>query len=240
VAGSAPALLALETATRAVGVALLRGGCVEAEQDAPADRPAAETLISAIDAVLARAGIAPRALDAVAVSIGPGSFTGLRVGLSTAKGLAFGRPCPLVPVSTLEALALAAGVGDDPVVAMLDARRGEVYAAAWAVSRDGPQALLAEGVYGAEQLARRLPSACRLVGDGAAVVGAELRARLGDGVRLAPEVRPLARCVGALGIRALAAGGGADAAGLVPRYLRRAQAEVRRAGAPRERRPAVP
>lgn len=229
-----PLILALETATRAVSVALLRGDEPWLEECAAPERPAAETLLAAIDALLRRADCALERVEALALSIGPGSFTSLRVGLATAKGLVFGRACPLLPVATLEALALAGRAFDascEVVVPLLDARRGEVYAAAYAWQAERPRVLLEEGVYRPQELAGRLPESCLLVGEGVAVAGEVLCARLGAGARRAPaEVAPRACFVGALGARALAAGRAADPDTLVPRYLRRAQAEVVRTG----------
>ena len=228
-----PLLLALETSGALPSVALLRGDELLGERRAPAGRPGSERLLAALDRLLRAAGVAVRDLDAFAVAAGPGSFTGLRVGIATLKGLAFGSPAPVAAVGTLAALALRAPRSRDPVVAVLDARRGEVYAAGFARAGEElePEGL-AEGLYSPEELAALLPSRCVLVGDGVAVCGAPLRAALGRGVRCVPPPRgrPRAREVGALGLRLLRRGLGVDAADLVPRYLRRAEAEVRRTG----------
>jgi tRNA threonylcarbamoyladenosine biosynthesis protein TsaB len=231
---SPPLLLAFETATRAASVALLRGAELLAERMAPRDRTTAEALLPALDALLTEAGVPLATIDAFAVSIGPGSFTGLRVGIATVKGLAFGTGRPVAPVPTLAALAGTAGAPREAVIALLDARRGEVYAAGYAPTSAGPwgREILPEGVYTAEALAARLPPACLLVGDGVAVCGERLRERRGAGVEVQPpsEREPRARHVGALGAAILAAGGGIDAAAVAPRYLRRAEAEVKRTG----------
>jgi tRNA threonylcarbamoyladenosine biosynthesis protein TsaB len=116
---------------------------------------------------------------------------------------------------------------------VLDARRGEVYAAAFEGEAGArPAAWLPEGVYGAAELARRCPAPCRVVGEGVALCAQALRQALGARVALAPPPagRARARCVGALGARRLARGEAGPAADLVPRYLRRAEAEVRRTG----------
>ena len=171
-------------------------------------------------------------MEALVVSIGPGSFTSLRIGLATAKGLCFRSPRRVAAVSTLEALAWAARAAEGTLVPLLDARRGEVYAAAYQdLDGEKPRVLVPEGVYTAEELAGRLPPDCLLLGEGVAVAGEALRERLGPEVRIAPpDLGPSARHVGALGARALAAGLDADVDGLVPRYLRRPQAEVQRTG----------
>ena len=219
-------LLAIESAV-APGVALLRGEELLAER--ACSHPAAETLLPAIAALLAERGLALAQVDAFAISIGPGSFTGLRVGLATLKGLAFGTPRPAVAVPTLAALACDAPEGEGPVVAALDARRGEVYAAAFDAS-GAPLAWLPEGVYRASSLCAALRAPCRVVGDGAAIVADAGRAAFGSAVSLEPACVPRAAAVGRLGLRALASGAGADPASLVPRYVRRAEAEVRRTG----------
>ena len=235
-ASSAPLLLAFETATRVTSVALLRGAELIGEQRAPAGRPAAETLLQTLDALLGCCGTDAASVEAFAVSVGPGSFTGLRIGVATVKGLAFGTARPVAAVGTLAALARAAPESDLPVVPMLDARRGEVYAAAYAplgpVEGDAPRTLLAAGVYTPEDLARRLPPACVLVGEGIAVCGEWLRERLDPDLRLhpPPEGDASARHVGALGAAILSRGEGIAAADLLPDYLRRAEAEVQRTG----------
>jgi len=219
-------------------VALLQGEELLGEECA-APGPAAETLLPAIDALLERAGASVGDLEAFAVSIGPGSFTSLRVGIATAKGLAFGRDCRIAPVSTLAALAQVAPASGGNIVPMLDARRGEVYAAAYSADAvggagaDPSRALILEaGVYSPEDLCRQLEPPCVLVGDAVPLIGETLRAKLGEGVCLLapPAGEARARHVAALGAAQLARGEGVEAAALAPHYLRRAEAEVKRTG----------
>ncbi len=201
---SPPLVLALEPATAALGVALLRGQDLVAEISASAG-PAAETLLPAVDRLLDRAGVALGELEAFAISIGPGSFTSLRVGIATVKGLAFDSDLPIAPVSTLAALACAAGPTDRLVVPMLDARRGEVYAAAYA-GASRREVVLPEGVYTPEALCATIRPPCVLVGEGAALCGEAIAAALGEGVAILqpPEGNARARYVGALGVEQLA------------------------------------
>lgn len=215
-------LLAIESAV-APGVALLRGERVVAERACAS--PAAETLLPGIAALLDAEGVALRDVGAFAISIGPGSFTGLRVGLATLKGLAFGSERPVLAVPTLAALAARAPEGSGPVIAALDARRGELYAAGF--EPDGHVAdWLAEGIYDAADLLARLPRPSRLVGEGARLLAGSRH----EGVSLHPDCVPTAGAVARLALRELAAGRAVDAASLVPRYVRRAEAEVRRTG----------
>jgi len=225
-------LLALESATRVMSVAVLRGGEVLAELSTDGPAPHSERLLPGVAQVLEQAGIGLDAIAAFAVSIGPGSFTGLRIGLATVKGLAGSRPVAAVP--TLSALCLAAGA-DAPgaVGALLDARREQVYAVVFgAVGDESPR--VGESVYGADALAAALPGPCTLVvGEGAGPVADQVRTRASVPVQLI-EGSLRASWVGRLGARQLAAGQGVDAAVLVPRYLRRAEAEARRLGQPLE------
>jgi len=224
-----PLLLAIETATRNTSVALLRGDESIAEAGGADGAAAAETLLPAIDRLLRENAVAVADLDAFAVSIGPGSFTGLRVGLATLKGLAFGSDRPVARVPTLTALAWRSQRRDLPVAALLDARRGEMYAAVYDLGDDGPRCRLDEGVYAPSELIPHLPPECVLVGEGAEVFGPEIRDRLGAGVAVAGGAASAA-AVGFLGARMLARGEGVAAADLVPHYLRRAEAEVKRTG----------
>jgi tRNA threonylcarbamoyladenosine biosynthesis protein TsaB len=218
-------ILALESATAAPAVALVEGEAVLALVPVEAGTPGSEGLLPAVDAVLREGGVALADLAGFALAIGPGSFTGLRVGLATLKGLAFADPRPVAPVSTLAALARLAGEPrPEPVAAVLDARRGEVYAAVWDAG-DADEPLLAEGLYRADALAARVPERCLWVGD--AVDGLPVAASSGARARRGGLC---AGHVGVLGGRILAAGGGLSAAELVPRYLRRAEAEARRTG----------
>ncbi|HEY3804110.1 MAG TPA: tRNA (adenosine(37)-N6)-threonylcarbamoyltransferase complex dimerization subunit type 1 TsaB [Kofleriaceae bacterium] len=122
-------LLGIDTATRVSSVAVVReDGHVLAEATGDA-RGRGTDLLVLIDRACADAKISPRELDAVAIGAGPGSFTSLRIGMATAKGIAFAAGKPLWAVSSLAALAAEApAVGDELVAAVLDARRGEVYA----------------------------------------------------------------------------------------------------------------
>jgi tRNA threonylcarbamoyladenosine biosynthesis protein TsaB len=218
--------LALETASSYASVALLEGERLIAEVGASGARPHSARVRPAIHSLLELAGASVSDLGGYAVSVGPGSFTGLRVGVATVKGLAFGDAAPVAAVSTLAALASSAIVSDLPVLACLDARRGEVYAAAWSANRE---VLVPEGVYGAAALAEQLPGRCVLVGcAGEEPVLEGLAAQLP--VTLAPPQPLRAWWVGVLGARLLAAGEGVPASELAPRYVRRAEAEVRRTG----------
>lgn len=180
-------VLGLDTATRATAVALRDDGPtlleIEARDDPPpGSRPQHATRLLALAAeALDGAGVTWSDIDRIAVGVGPGTFTGLRIGVATARALARARAIPLVGISTLRSLALnavsEAELRDrDAVLAVLDARRGEVFAAGWrseALARlGGPEArpLLPAGAHTPEKLAalvEGLPMRWVAIGDGA-------------------------------------------------------------------------
>ncbi|PYM04330.1 MAG: tRNA (adenosine(37)-N6)-threonylcarbamoyltransferase complex dimerization subunit type 1 TsaB, partial [Candidatus Rokuibacteriota bacterium] len=121
-------VLGLETATLAGGAALIDGDRIVGEYTLNIRVTHSERVMAAVDRLLTDAGWRPSDLEGLAVSIGPGSFTGLRIGVSTAKGLALALGLAVVPVPTLDALAAGLPFAALPVCPILDARKGEVYA----------------------------------------------------------------------------------------------------------------
>lgn len=130
-----PILLHIETATEVCSVALSRGDTLWGVCEGHDGNSHSKNLLPYIDHVLKEAGLTPRDLDAVSVSVGPGSYTGLRIGVSTAKSFAYTLEIPVLTVSTLESIAqgalqhLASETDDFQIVPMIDARRMEVFAA---------------------------------------------------------------------------------------------------------------
>ncbi len=125
-------ILAIDTATDSVSVAFGDGKRVLAHSEAISDRRHAEALTPMIEFVRQQAGISFREIDVVAVDIGPGSFTGMRVGIASAKAIAQTLDVPLIGIISLDILAQALGPIDDVVVSVIDARRGEMY---WSMYR---------------------------------------------------------------------------------------------------------
>lgn len=227
-------VLGIESATFAQSVALIEDDRVVAEASYRAEGGHGGRLMPTLDEVLRRAGISSGDLDAVAVSVGPGSFTGLRVGLATAKGLALGAGVTLVGVSTLEVLAEGYGVQGGSICTLLDAYRGEVFTAMFRRSGGHLERLTADMVVAPEAVPVSGEGETHMIGSGAACYRERLKAVFGERASFSPEglqAVPLAAVVARLGARRLAGAMGAtpeqsESAEVVPVYLRRAEAEV--------------
>jgi tRNA threonylcarbamoyladenosine biosynthesis protein TsaB len=221
-------LLAVESATLSGGVALLDGDRLLGEITLNIAITHSERLMSAVDRVLADCGLAPADLDGLAVSVGPGSFTGLRVGLATVKALAMALDLPVAAVPTLDALASRLPFADAPVCPILDARKAEVYLSLYRWSGDGMTRVWDYMGLPPEAAAARLEAPVILLGDGIEACRPWLD-RLGDGIRIAPAAQrlPSAAAVATLGHAVLAAGAGVGAEALAPLYLRPSEAELK-------------
>jgi len=223
-------VLAIETSTPAGGAALLDGDQLVGEYTLNVKTTHSERLLAAVDRLLQDAGWTPGMLEGLAVAVGPGSFTGLRIGISTVKGLAFSLRIPVAAVSTLEAAAWGLPFAKGPVCPVLDARKGEVYAALFHWEGESLVRDWEDQALDPEELCRRLSGPITLVGDGIVRYGSLFKERLGPRLTFAPAARrlPSAACVGQLGHIRLASGDAVDPVTLVPRYLRPSEAELRR------------
>jgi len=216
-------VLAVDTSTMAGGVALVEDGHIVGESLLDVRTTHSERLMLAIDRVLADAGWEPRRLNGLAVTVGPGSFTGLRIGLAAVKGLALALGCPIASVPTLDAMAAGLPWAMLPVCAVLDARKGELYASLY---RWDGAAMRREWEYLAlspDALAARLDEPVIGIGDGAALVPSP-RVR----VMLPMRRGPSAAVVGLLGEERLRRGETVTPTALLPTYLRPSEAELKR------------
>jgi tRNA threonylcarbamoyladenosine biosynthesis protein TsaB len=233
-------VLAIETATEAAGVALLREGDTVAEALVRDQRGLAARLAVSIDSLLADAGVDVGDLGGIAVDWGPGSFTGLRVGLATAKMLAHARALPVVGVSSLEASAHSTcsgqawgsrGGAGRVICPVLRSHRDQLYAAAYRAAEDRLLAVIAECATDGAALVAALNG----LGESVLFCGqaADLpREWLAHGLTVAADFvdsegsSPSAGAIGALGARRLARGENDGALALSAHYLRKSSAEV--------------
>jgi tRNA threonylcarbamoyladenosine biosynthesis protein TsaB len=219
-------VLAVETSTLSGGAALLDGERVVGEYTLDVRVTHSERLMAAIDQLLSDAGWTARDLDGIAVTVGPGSFTGLRVGLSTVKGLALALAIPVAAVPTLDAMAAMLPYAALPVCPVLDARKREVYASLYRWDGLGMRRQWDYLALAPDELARRLREPVIVVGDGAEAIDSAFARRVEP-----PRRGPAPAVVGALGRARLARGETVTVADLVPIYLRPSEAELKRRGA---------
>lgn len=219
-------VLAVETSTLAGGAALLDGELVVGEYALDVSVTHSERLMGAIDRLLTDAGWTVRDLEGLAVSVGPGSFTGLRIGLSTVKGLALALSIPIVAVPTLDAMAALLPFAALPVCPVLDARKREVYASLYRWDGAGMHRVWEYLAIAPADLARRLEEPVIVLGEAADQIDSPYARRVRP-----PRRGPSPASVGALGYSRLAIGDTVAPADLVPIYLRPSEAELKRRGA---------
>jgi tRNA threonylcarbamoyladenosine biosynthesis protein TsaB len=212
--------LAIDTSTDTPNVAACRGEHIAAANLGPGGQT--EDLYRYVDEVLAGAGVDIGDLDCVAVGRGPGSFTGLRVGIAAAQALAFAACLPVCPVSSLAVLAWGAArqhrVGQ--VVALLDARMGEVYAGCFRIETAGADGLVPECVVKPEALRVPGDEPFLAAGPGWAAYPALAQRYAGRILGTDPDARPWARDLLLLARHAFAAGAALEPAAVSPSYLR--------------------
>jgi tRNA threonylcarbamoyladenosine biosynthesis protein TsaB len=235
-------ILGIDTATSIASAALIEVGCIIAERTHGSSNRSqtslkashAEVILSLVEAVLRDAVVSPRDLSGLAVSIGPGSFTGLRIGLSTVKGLAYGLDIPVVGVSTLLANAARVENFTGLICSFLDARRKEVYTALFRRNGDGLTRITEDRVAGATEIVELAGKSaggepCLFIGDGSIKYQKLLMDALGKrAILTAGEHYPsLASAVARLSEKQIHKNGGDNLTALVPVYLRPAEAELK-------------
>jgi len=225
-------ILALETSAKAVSCAVVRDGALIASAFQATGLTHSRTLMPMVETMLQNSELSLTDMDAVAVAIGPGSFTGLRIGVSAAKGLAWALGKPCVAVSTLEAMSRNAACWQGLVVCAMDARRNQVYNALFEANPGGFTRLSEDRAISLAELADELTGESRpilVVGDGAHLALNHLQ-NVGIPCRPAPPGLVLQSAVG-VGLVAhemLLRGETVSAQELRPNYLRLSQAERER------------
>jgi tRNA threonylcarbamoyladenosine biosynthesis protein TsaB len=217
--------LGIETATRAGSVAIVAPDGLSAWRSLPEQTGHARDLLVIVESLLRDEGRAARDLHGIGVATGPGSFTGARVGMATAKGLAYALDIPVEGLSTLEALAREAAAAAALLCPVLDAGRGEVYAAIFERGEDGGVMRRSEDrAWKPGDLAAHLPAGVVLVGDGARAVSE----RAGGGPAILPAPPSIARSIAAWAAESIPAGTRFRPGTLAPNYIRPSDAESAR------------
>jgi tRNA threonylcarbamoyladenosine biosynthesis protein TsaB len=221
-------ILAVDTTTPSGSVALLEDDALLGEVNIESAATHSARLLRSVDFLLAAHGRDVKDIGAFAVAAGPGSFTGIRIGVGAVKSLAFASGKPVAPVSILLALAskLAAD-GPCLVCPLLDAKRDEIYAGLFEFHETGLTELIPQGAYIPEAFFARLPArrVIAFAGSGLAAYRAKLLPYVRDNARFPRRSSFLAAEVGRIGCGMLREGKGVDAASLEPFYFRRSQAE---------------
>jgi tRNA threonylcarbamoyladenosine biosynthesis protein TsaB len=225
-------LLAVDTATQSCGVAIIANGCMQTELILDHGGTHTKQILAAIDAALSLGESSLAQIDAFAVTRGPGSFTGLRIGISTVKGLTLATGKPIIGISSLEVLAHQAGGDAARVCAMIDARRNEIY---WRIYRregDRLVALSDEQVGPIDKLARQIDNSCVFIGNAVPQYAVQLPKLVRQTIQWAPDadntIRPavLAR----LAWLRFQDGRVDDVGCFEPVYLRKSDAELKAGG----------
>ena len=224
-------LLAFETSAKAASVALFDGEKLLGESYQNTGLNHSQTLMLMAEDLMKNCGISAKDLTGVAVAAGPGSFTGVRIGVSAAKGLSWGREIPCWGVSTLESMALGLGIHEGYILPTMDARRAQVYTALFSVKNGAITRILEDQAIALAELKEKLPAdkPIFLVGDGSALTYHTLKEEIPSLV-MPPEHKMHQRSVG-VGLAALAAisrGEAGDGETLAPNHLRLSQAERER------------
>ena len=234
-------ILAIETSTLLGGAALAddSSGLI-AEIRLNVKSTHSERLMTEVDHLLSRSGLKVSEIDVFAVSVGPGSFTGLRIGVSTVKGLSYATGRPIVTIPTLEAFAWSFPFSRYPVCILLDARKKEVYAALFRWADGGFVRLIAEASIRADALLEEIKARdgegnrgffekIIFAGEGALLYKKEITESLGGTAVFAPPEKmvPSPSVVASVGLRKAANGEFSEPVSLVPLYIRRSEAEIK-------------
>ncbi len=223
-------ILAFESSAVSASVALTEDERLIAQVFQNCGLTHSRTLLPMAESLLQNCGVPLDRIDALAVANGPGSFTGVRIGVATVKGLALGADKPCIGVSTLEAMAFGARSLGGRLCCVMDARAGQVYNALFSIETGVPRRLCGDRALKLEALGEEIgDTPYFLVGDGADLCYNTLKERCSGLLPAPPELRfPTGYGVAAAALPLLQAGGGLDPQQLDAAYLRRPQAERER------------
>lgn len=227
-------ILAVETSTLFGGIAIIddmSGLLIEIRLNI--ETTYSERLMVQIDHALKLTGLSPSEIDAFAVTIGPGSFTGLRIGLSTIKGFSYATKKPILTIPTLDSLAWHFPFSEIPVCPLLDARKQEVYAGLFRWDRNGFKKEIAETSLPIKVLADQILSLHRgkvlFTGEGSLLYKESILNYMEGSAIFAPaeKIAPSPAVVASLAMKKAFAGDYSEPMTLVPRYIRKSEAEIK-------------
>jgi len=221
-------ILSIEASTEVSSVALMGESGLISEYSLCSKVKHSRKLLPAIQRILSDQDFSMKQVDAVAVSVGPGSFTGVRVSVSTAKGLAFADNKPLIPVSSLLGLAYGFGGVGLPICAMLDARKKEVYAGLFRSINGEMNLISPEVVIAPARFCECIKEPTLFVGEGAVKYQSIIKEHLRSFASFVPPSSNLlsAAAVGEVAVQKYKLGQTVSHESLVPNYIRRPEAEI--------------
>ncbi len=220
----------IDTCCMAATAALVNDDIMVAQTVINQNKTHSQIMMPQIEQMFRAAEVDPKLVDAYAAAVGPGSFTGVRIGVATAKAMAQAANKPCIAVSTLEALAFSSKFFDGIVSPILDARRGQVYNALFEGGKDGLTRICDDRALALDELLQQLKSTNKPVifmGDATLVFKAEIIAVLGEKAFFAPKIYNLnlGGAVAEIGLEMLKSGETTEYSKLVPSYIRLSQAE---------------
>lgn len=221
-------VLALNTATQSCSVAIVDDHSVLAEEICVSGQTHTVHVIDMLQRVLDVSGLFLADMDGIAVGRGPGSFTGLRIGISTVKALAVAAGKPIAGVSNLDALALQAAVSENLICPLMDARKGEVYFSRYCYENEDLHQIAPVRVSSLEAALADIHTGCVFIGEAARIYRKEIRATVGPCAVFAEPVQNTIRAatIGRLGMNRFKRGQTDDIVTLVPEYIRQSDAEL--------------
>jgi len=221
-------VLAVETSTMAGSIAIVNDKDLIGEVKVNIEVAHAERLMNSIDWLLKTSRISIKDIDAFAISIGPGSFTGLRIGLSTVKGFSYSTNKPVIPVPTLDAFARVMTFCPYLISPMLDARKNEVYTGLYKWEGNACRKIISESAIKPEEFLKKIKEKTIFMGEGAQIYKKLIIDTLGENALFASQSKmsPSASSVAEIAIEKLKEGITIDPVTLTPFYIRKSEAEI--------------
>ena len=221
-------ILAVDTATKSFSVAIVDNESMLAELTIVREQTHSKHLMEMINSVIDLSGLTVSELDGFAVTRGPGTFTGVRIGISSVKGLAMASGKPVVGVSSLDVLAMQASITSYLICPLLDARRGEVYCARYRFRDGNLKKEIKEQVFPPDRAVSDINEACLFVGNGARLYQKTILNKMGNLAYFAPPFQNTIRAstVAHLSMNRFENSDTDDVATFEPHYIRKSDAEI--------------